>query len=201
MRTIVQEVGESVGDVKELQNDFYSMVLKINAMNNTMEKLLDEQTRHANENRNDYFQDKINKIFTVDKLKFSDYEQTDKEPRKDGVTKWVKVGNKAEEFAFKSISDKEDQKLVQNQVTILKELHNFENIIKFYGLTSNGNKHFLVTEWAEYGNLREFYTNHKDIFDIRLKLRIALDIARGLNFLRTVEVKYQILFNRSFNLL
>jgi serine/threonine protein kinase len=90
---------------------------------------------------------------------------------------------------------------MQNQVAILKELHNFQNIIKFYGLTTDGNKWYLVTEWAEYGNLREFYTNRKDIFDIRLKLRIALDIARGLNFLRTVEVKYQILFNRLFNLL
>ena len=189
MRTIVQEVGESVGDIKELQNEFYSMVLKINAMNNTMEKLLDEQTRHANENRNDYFQDKINKIFTVDKLKFSDYEQTDKEPRKDSVTKWVKVGNKAEEFAFKTISGA-DKNSTQNQVTILKELHDFQNVIRFYGLVYDGNKSYLVTEWAEYGNLREFYTNYKSRFDRRLKLRMSLDIARGLNFLRTVEVNH-----------
>ena len=53
----------------------------------------------------------------------------------------------------------------------------------------------MVTEWAEYGNLREFYTNHKDKFDLELKLRIALDIARGLNFLRTVEVNIVISSN------
>jgi serine/threonine protein kinase len=78
---------------------------------------------------------------------------------------------------------------VQNQVTILKELHNCQNIIKFYGLTCDrNNKWYLVTEWAEYGNLREFYTNHKDRFDLRLKLRMSLDIARGLSFLKAVKV-------------
>ena len=78
---------------------------------------------------------------------------------------------------------------IQNLIIILKELHNFQNIIKFYGLTTkSGHTWYLVTEWAEYGNLREFYTNHKDQFDLKLKLRISLDIARGLYFLKTVEV-------------
>ncbi|PKY59576.1 kinase-like protein, partial [Rhizophagus irregularis] len=66
-----------------------------------------------------------------------------------------------------------------------------QNIIKFYGLVSEGNKWYLVTEWAEYGNLREFYTNYKDRFDLKLKLRMSLDIARGLNFLRTVEIVHR----------
>ncbi|CAB4387768.1 unnamed protein product [Rhizophagus irregularis] len=39
---IIEEVGI---DIKELSNEFTSMVLKVNAMNNTMEKLLDEQTK------------------------------------------------------------------------------------------------------------------------------------------------------------
>ncbi|PKY48254.1 kinase-like protein, partial [Rhizophagus irregularis] len=66
-----------------------------------------------------------------------------------------------------------------------------ENIIKFYGLVPDENTWYLVTEWAEHGNLREFYTNHKDRFDLRLKLRVSLDIARGLNFLRTVEIMHR----------
>ncbi|RGB38190.1 kinase-like domain-containing protein, partial [Rhizophagus diaphanus] len=49
----------------------------------------------------------------------------------------------------------------------------------------------LVTEWAEHGNLREYYTNNKDQFDLRLKLRMSLDIARGLNFLRAVEIVHR----------
>jgi serine/threonine protein kinase len=109
-------------------------------------------------------------------------------PRKNGrVSKWISVKNKGE-FAFKIISNKECQRIMQNQVAILKELNDCNNIIKFYGFVSDGDKRYLVTEWAEYGNLREFYTNHKDRIDLRLKLRISLDIARGLNFLRNVEV-------------
>ncbi|PKB95562.1 hypothetical protein RhiirA5_404634, partial [Rhizophagus irregularis] len=122
---------------------------------------------------------------------FSDYKKTDKKPRKDGiVTKWVSVKNEDEEYAFKSISE-ENKISVQNQVIILRELHNWQNIIKFYGLTNYENKWYLVTEWAEHGNLREFYTNNKNSFDPKLKLRISLDIARGLNFLRTVEILHR----------
>ena len=109
-------------------------------------------------------------------------------PRKNGrVTKWYKTTNKGAEFAFKTISEREDKMFVQNRVTILKELHDWQNIIKFYGIISDGDQWYLVTEWAEHGNLREFYQNKSD-FDLKLKLRISLDIARGLNFLRTVEV-------------
>jgi serine/threonine protein kinase len=193
---IVEEVGI---DIKELSNEFASMVLKINAMNNTMEKLLEEQTKHAkndndkviNDKLNEVIQSKIDKIFVVRQLKISDYEQTDKERKEGRVTKWVNIKNKGEEFAFKIVS--EEEKLnVQNQVTILRELHDWQNIIKIYGLTCEGNKWFLVSEWAEYGNLREYYTTFKEDkerFNLRIKLRMSLDIARGLNFLRAVEVK------------
>jgi serine/threonine protein kinase len=124
-------------------------------------------------------------------LKISDFKETGENPRKGGrVTKWIDVRNKCGEFAFKDIS--EYKNIVQNQVTILKELHDCQSIIKFYGITCDGNKWYSVTEWAEYGNLREFYTNRKNLFNIRLKLRMSLDIARGLNFLRSLEVNYLI---------
>ena len=159
MEQIVKEVGDGVKALRNEYIELSSMVTKINAMNNTMEKLLDEQTKNSKENDkiNDFYQNKIDKIFKVHQLKFSEYEETGKEPRKDGrVTKWVNVRNKGEEFAFKSISEKEDQRIVQNQVTILKELHDFQNVIRFYGITNDGNKWYLVTEWTEYGNLREY---------------------------------------------
>ncbi|PKY56110.1 kinase-like protein, partial [Rhizophagus irregularis] len=77
---------------------------------------------------------------------------------------------------------------IQNQIVILKELHDWQNITRIYGLICEGKDWFWVSEWAKYGNLREYYTNYKDRFDVRLKLRMSLDIARGLNFLRTVEI-------------
>ncbi|CAB4412570.1 unnamed protein product [Rhizophagus irregularis] len=55
-----------------------------------------------------------------------------------------------------SITFPKNKNAVQNQVTIL---HDCQNIIKFYGITCDGNKWYSVTEWAEYGNLRDFYTS------------------------------------------
>ncbi|RGB40251.1 kinase-like domain-containing protein [Rhizophagus diaphanus] len=183
-----KNIGDDTKEVKDyltdLSNKFSSTVAKVSAMNKTMEKYMNESS---------YNQKKIDNMFQVHPLKLSNYERDDsEEPRKDGlVTKWYNIKIKDEEFAFKIISGTEGQGLVQNQVAIFKELHDWQNIIKFYGLVSEENKWYLVTEWAEYGNLREFYTNHKDQFDLKLKLRMSLDIARGLNFLRTVEIVHR----------
>ncbi len=159
--------------------EFSSMVFEVNTMNNTMEKLLNEKPNDTQS------QSKIDNIFRVHQLKFLDYNKTNDEPRK-----WVNAENQSQEFAFKIISesDPDEKNSVRNQVTILKEFQNWQNIIKFYGLTFDGNKWYLVTEWAEFGNLREFYTNFKEQFDLKLKLRFSHDIARGLNFLRSAEV-------------
>jgi serine/threonine protein kinase len=165
------------GNVEEIKSHVINLIEKVNTVSNTMEKTKNQA--------------KIDNIFQVQPLEFNDYVMDeDEKPRKDGcVTKWYNERNEGEELAFKTIADNEDQMMVQNQVTILKELHNCQNIIKFYGLTCDrNNKWYLVTEWAEYGNLREFYTNHKDRFDLRLKLRMSLDIARGLSFLKAVKV-------------
>ncbi|CAB4441367.1 unnamed protein product [Rhizophagus irregularis] len=160
-----------------LSEKFFSTVVKVNVMNNTMKKFMNETSQN---------QTKIDNIFQIHPLKFSDYESDDRR-----VNKWYKKTNKGEVFAFKNISEAVNYMIVQNKVTILKELHDCQNIIKFYGIISDENKcHYLVTEWAERGNLREFYQNKND-FDLKSKLRISLDIARGLNFLRTVEIFHQ----------
>ncbi|CAG8826610.1 9166_t:CDS:2, partial [Gigaspora margarita] len=45
---------------------------------------------------------------------------------------------------------------------------------------------YLVTEWAEFGNLKEYYKKYMLGFD--LKLKFALDVTRGLNFLISVKI-------------
>jgi serine/threonine protein kinase len=179
--TDVKDIGDEIkACLENLSNQFSTTVVKVNTMNKTMEKFM---------NRTYHNQTKIDNIFQVHPLKLSDYKQD--ESRGYGcVIKWISVKNGGDEFAFKEILHYEIQEVIQNKVTILKELHEWGNIIKFYGLVPNGDRWYLVTEWAEYGNLREFYTNHKDRFDLKLKLRLSLDIARGLNFLRTVEVNH-----------
>ncbi|GBB83350.1 hypothetical protein RclHR1_10080003 [Rhizophagus clarus] len=180
--------GQIVGVNDKDKEEMILKINKINIMKSTMEKLLDKQV--GNENNKRKYQLKIDEIFQAHQLSFSDYVKTDKKPRKNGkVTEWVDINNN-DERAFKSISE-EDKISVQNQVIILRELHDWQNIIKFYGLTYDGSKWYLVTEWAEHGNLREFYTNNENSFDPKLKLSISLDIARGLNFLRTVEILHR----------
>ncbi|CAB4414882.1 unnamed protein product [Rhizophagus irregularis] len=45
-----------------------------------------------------------------------------------------------------------------------------------------------MVEWAEHGNLREFYTNNENSFVPKQKLCISLDIARGAeNVLITLD--------------
>lgn len=86
------------------------------------------------------------------------------------------------ETAFKKVSDELPEMVrnsIKEQITILTRIKDINEIIKFYGL-------FIITEWAEFGNLKEFYANHE--ININQKLSFALDIARGLNFLSAVSI-------------
>src|SRR6266498_5698072 len=130
--------------VKEIKEECYLMMLKINAMNDAMKKRLNDQTKNSEQN-----QSKIDDIFQVHKLKFADHEEID-EKRKGGYV--TKRSCKGQEFAFTEIAIN-DEIWVQNQVTILKEFQEWQNIIRFHGLCNEGNKTYLVTEWAEFGNL------------------------------------------------
>ncbi|GBC04284.1 hypothetical protein RclHR1_00560011 [Rhizophagus clarus] len=114
MNNIESSADEIKELIKNLGDQFFSTVVKVNTMNCTMEKFMSDSQN----------QTKIDKIFQVRPLNFCDYKRVNNEkPRKNGrVTKWYNIINKSEELAFKTISEKEDQKIVQNQVTILKEL-------------------------------------------------------------------------------
>jgi hypothetical protein len=177
----LDEIGGSITDINK---DVTSVVTKLNVINSTMEQLIAENNTKSH--------DKSDNLFHKERLKINDYEDTS-ETRGNKVRKWIdkKYG---EEVAFKYVADEEDNEEhnnnVKNQITILEKLKNRDSFLKFYGLTSDGEKWYLVTEWAELGNLREYY-NRYDI-DVKKKLRLAVDIARGLNFLRAIEVKFQI---------
>ncbi|CAG8698071.1 8609_t:CDS:2 [Funneliformis mosseae] len=76
----VKEIGS---DIKEFKEEFSIMVLKINTMNNKMEKLLDEQNKSAvrKDTNFEYYQNKIDKIFTEsNKLEFIEYKETNESP-------------------------------------------------------------------------------------------------------------------------
>ncbi|CAG8789872.1 9345_t:CDS:2, partial [Acaulospora morrowiae] len=74
------------------------------------------------------------------------------------------------------------------QIEILKKLKSSPNIVIFVGFTNGDHCQYLVTEWLEYGSLKEFYTKHKELMTTAKRLEFATDIARGLNFLTIVGI-------------
>ncbi|CAB4477510.1 unnamed protein product [Rhizophagus irregularis] len=154
------------------------IVEKVSAMAITMQSLGD---KGAN-------QTKIDSIFHESLLPFDDYEET-VIFRGDKLRKYIHVKTK-EEFAFKTV-EKGHFNMVKNQVTILKKLKDCQNIIHFYGITDGSDKYYLVTEWAEHKNLREYLSGSEPNSAIKVRLGFAYDIAKGLNFLNAVKIVHR----------
>ncbi|PKY14339.1 kinase-like protein [Rhizophagus irregularis] len=76
---------------------------------------------------------------------------------------------------------------VRAELAILSNLGKCNYIINFHGLCEKDGSIFSVFEWTENGNLRELYEK----FDIEWprKLKIALNICRGITFLHGWLVK------------
>ncbi|CAB5192502.1 unnamed protein product [Rhizophagus irregularis] len=136
-------------------------------------------------------------IFQNELLPYNDFDETEVDENiGKKIKKFKRIKNGINDFvALKLVADEssneEAKNNIKNQVTILRKLEECHNIIQFFGLTTtDGNKWFLVTEWAEYGNLREFYNTYGPL-DVKVKLLFALDISRGLNFLRAVEIVHR----------
>ncbi|CAG8447392.1 10996_t:CDS:2 [Ambispora gerdemannii] len=89
----------------------------------------------------------------------------------------------------KSLSKEENKnkKDLMTQVAILKKLKDCVHVIRFYGVAEGENSFILITEWAELGTLKEYYQNYGPL-DWPERIKIALDIARGLTFLHTVSI-------------
>ncbi|CAG8494341.1 1221_t:CDS:2 [Dentiscutata erythropus] len=94
------------------------------------------------------------------------------------------------EYAFKEIPQiTDDQKKdLSQQVAILKELKDSEHIIRFYGIAVSNDdlKYYLVTEWMENGNLRDYYKTNR--LEWSKRFEFAIDICRGIAFLNAVEI-------------
>ncbi|GBC13887.2 kinase-like domain-containing protein [Rhizophagus irregularis DAOM 181602=DAOM 197198] len=176
----LDEIG---GGITDINKHVAGAVTQLNVINSTMEQLV--------ANNNTKSQDKIDNVFHEERLKINEYEETDV-ARGSRVRKWIDK-KYSKEVAFKCVADEKDteeyKNSVKNQVTILKKLKDCDSILKFYGLTCDGEKWYLVTEWAELGNLREYYSTYD--FDVKTKLRFAIEIARGLNFLRAIEIVHR----------
>ncbi|RIA81298.1 kinase-like domain-containing protein, partial [Glomus cerebriforme] len=105
--------------------------------------------------------------------------------------------NDFSEYCFKEFSDNSSslsmnqsntQIEIRLQVNILKELKNSKHIIKFFGVAQENSKFYLVTEWMEFGNLNEYYTNYRENMNWKTKVRFALGICRGISYLNDCKI-------------
>ncbi|CAJ0833176.1 12730_t:CDS:2 [Entrophospora sp. SA101] len=79
-----------------------------------------------------------------------------------------------------------DYRIVQSQLAILEKLHDSNNILKFYGLSTSDDGTNMVLEWAEFGGLDEVYNNYKISWPE--KVSIALEICRGITFIHSCDI-------------
>ncbi|CAB5385903.1 kinase-like protein [Rhizophagus irregularis] len=97
---------------------------------------------------------------------------------------------KGQEVACKKISMNDEEMKsspkVQRLIMILIKLSDCNHILKFYGVSKIGIDNVMIFEWVERGTLRELY-EIKDI-NWHCKVRIALNICRGLIFLQQAEI-------------
>ncbi|PKC60139.1 kinase-like protein [Rhizophagus irregularis] len=104
--------------------------------------------------------------------------------------------NGCSEYCFKEVSNNSSSSLnysntqieIRRQVNILKELKNSNHIIKFFGVAQENSKFYLVTEWMDFGNLYEYYTNYRENMNWKTKIRFALDICRGVSYLNDCHI-------------
>ena len=90
----------------------------------------------------------------------------------------------AVKFLKKTIeNEQENIKSFIEELYILKNLRH-PNILLYLGACTAGPQYFLVSEYCEKGNLFDFlHTNKKSVLNIKEKIRIALEIAKGVNYL------------------
>ncbi|CAG8639274.1 874_t:CDS:2, partial [Dentiscutata erythropus] len=86
---------------------------------------------------------------------------------------------------------------IEKQVSILTELKNCLNIITFYGTTQVNGKLYIISEWAEMGDLNAYLRNTPDL-EWDFKLRIASEIASGLAFCHFCDILHHDI--RSFSI-
>ncbi|CAG8681208.1 10971_t:CDS:2 [Funneliformis caledonium] len=86
----------------------------------------------------------------------------------------------------KSDSSKLETNRIHAELAILSNLGKCDYIINFYGLSQMNGNTLGVFGWAEKGNLRKLYERY-DI-DWPRKLKIALNICRGITFLHGCQI-------------
>ncbi|CAG8500067.1 26857_t:CDS:10 [Gigaspora margarita] len=85
--------------------------------------------------------------------------------------------------------DQDEKNDIFVQAKLLKASKGLINIAKFYGIiqdTSSPNSRYVIIEWSDHGNLKEYYVKHKPLNPL-IKLNFAFNICNGLVFLNALN--------------
>ncbi|CAG8785911.1 11039_t:CDS:2 [Dentiscutata erythropus] len=94
-----------------------------------------------------------------------DYKVTEENPpRGCNIKKWT---NGKKHIAVKEIDMNKfhdyTAEQIGKQIDILRKLRRIPHIIEFYGTFTDKTKIYIVTEWLEYGNLKEYYEKFRPL--------------------------------------
>ncbi|KAF0458585.1 kinase-like protein [Gigaspora margarita] len=94
--------------------------------------------------------------------------------------------------------EKELQQFVR-ELQLLQKISRHPNIIEFYGVTKNPSEeeYKIILQFAEDGNLRDYLKKQFSSLKWADKLRIATEIASGLNFLHDNNIAHRDLHPRN----
>ncbi|KAF9101739.1 hypothetical protein BGX29_005303 [Mortierella sp. GBA35] len=85
------------------------------------------------------------------------------------------------------------------EVQIHRAVQDFENVVKFFGVTRmRGNGDYgMVLQFAGRGSLRDYLSKNFDKLDWTNKLRLARDVASGINFIHMENICHHDLHSRN----
>ncbi|GBB95590.1 hypothetical protein RclHR1_02570024 [Rhizophagus clarus] len=126
----------------------------------------------------------VNKINTKDLISPMQRKSSDKRGKSPNFI--VRKVYKGQEVACKPVLN---GLRIRKILEILMKLTECKHILRFYGISSVENHSVMVFEWAERGSLKQLY-EQKDI-QFHYKVRIALEICRGLTFLQYANVLHR----------
>jgi len=171
----IEEMKKFLEENKKLSNSDSSMSLNRDSRN---------MKRKSDKNN------KVNLALLFDEdIKFEELQLIDKGDVGTGTFGDVKLSYwrktlVAVKFLKKTVENEaENIKSFIEELYILKNLRH-PNILLYLGACTAGPQYFLVSEYCEKGNLFDFlHTNKKNILSLKEKIRIALEIAKGVNYL------------------
>ncbi|GBC06224.1 hypothetical protein RclHR1_00670016 [Rhizophagus clarus] len=118
--------------------------------------------------------------------------EDDEEPETRGKNKHIKrhlYGS--QEVAVKKIKipegENENRKLIEKYVFLMSKLSHCDSIEKFYGTLTINHDHYIVTGWAEKGNLEDFLRSDQEL-SWPCRLKIAEQIANALEFIHHADI-------------